>query len=132
LASESTSGYNAGAAYMIGTVPETQIPEGLAEPHRFSRAAYEAMVAAGILDENDRVELIAGEILTKMPIGPYHASTVNRLNRILSKLAGDQAIVSVQNPIALDSNSEPEPDLALLAPREPSRTCRRISFGGGR
>lgn len=75
------------------------------------------MIAAGILDENDRVELIAGEILNKMPIGPSHASTVKRLNRIFSDMARDACVVSVQDPIALDDFSEPEPDIALLAPR---------------
>src|SRR5688572_15252198 len=75
------------------------------------------MIAAGILDENDRVELISGEILTKMSIGPSHASTVKRLNRIFSNLAGKHCLVSVQDPIALDDFSEPEPDVSLLAPR---------------
>src|SRR5688572_439926 len=75
------------------------------------------MIAAGILDENDRVELISGEILNKMSIGPSHAATVKRLNRIFSNLVADRCVVSVQDPIALDDFSEPEPDLALLAPR---------------
>jgi Uma2 family endonuclease len=101
----------------VNTVPEIHTPERLAEPYRFSREDYDAMIAAGILDENDRVELIAGEILNKTPIGPSHASTVKRLNRLFSKLAGDRCVVSIQDPIALDEFSEPEPDLALLAPR---------------
>ena len=99
------------------TAPQVESRERLAEPYRFSREDYEAMISAGILDENDRVELIAGEILNKMPIGPTHASTVNRLNRLFSACAGESAIVSVQNPVALDAFSEPEPDIALLAPR---------------
>ena len=88
----------------------------VAEPYRFSREDYEAMIAAGILDENDRVELISGEILKKESIGPSHAATVKRLNRIFN-LAADRCVVSVRNPVALDDFSEPEPDLALLAPR---------------
>jgi Uma2 family endonuclease len=87
------------------------------ERFRFTREAYESMISAGILDENDRVELISGEILTKMSIGPSHASTLNRLNRFFSRVAGDQLLVTVQNPIALDDFSEPEPDLALVRMR---------------
>jgi Uma2 family endonuclease len=101
----------------LKTAAEIHPPERPGEPFRFTREDYEAMIAAGILDENDRVELISGEILNKMPIGPSHASTVNRLNRIFSNRAGERAVVSIQNPIALDDFSEPEPDLALLAPR---------------
>jgi len=75
------------------------------------------MTAAGILHEESRVELIAGEIVTKMSIGPTHAAAINRLVRLLSSLAGTRCILAVQNPVALDEFSEPEPDVALLAPR---------------
>ncbi len=84
--------------------------------HRFSVDDYEQMIARGILTENDRVELIRGEILDKMPPGDLHAACVKRLNRRLSRLVGDAAIVSVQDPIRL-ADSQPEPDLALLRPR---------------
>ena len=92
-------------------------PVRLAPPHRFSREDYHAIAKAGILGEDDRVELIAGEIITQMPIGTVHAGAVNRLNQLLSSLARGRCIVSVQNPIALDAFSEPQPDLALLRVR---------------
>ena len=75
------------------------------------------MAEAGIFGEDDPVELIAGEIITQMPIGTSHASMVNRLNQLFTSLARGRCIVSVQNPIALDPFSEPQPDLALLRPR---------------
>lgn len=100
---------------MVSTALEP--PRAEREPFRFTRQDYDAMIAAGILDENDRVELIAGEILTKMPIGPSHASIVKRLNRLFSASAGERCVISVQDPIALDEFSEPEPDLALLISR---------------
>lgn len=74
------------------------------------------MIEAGILQEDDRVELIDGEILEMSPIGSRHAACVNRLNALLSQHAGNAAIVSVQNPIRLGDYSEPEPDIALLKP----------------
>ena len=84
--------------------------------HRFSVDDYERMVDTGILTENDRVELIRGEILEKMVIGDPHCACVNRLTRMFVRLTGDDAVVSVQNPIRL-ADSEPEPDVAVLRPR---------------
>ena len=75
------------------------------------------MIDRGILQEDDRVELIRGEIINKMPIGDLHAASVNRLTRVLVARLSSLAIVSVQNPIRLD-DSEPEPDLSLLVPRD--------------
>lgn len=85
-------------------------------PHRFTVKQYEKMGEVGILNENDRVELIRGEIVAKMTIGSPHIACVNRLNRLLVRAVGDRAIVSIQNPIRL-TDSEPEPDVVLLAPR---------------
>jgi Uma2 family endonuclease len=84
----------------------------------FSVSEYARMRKAGILTENDRVELIDGEIRVMAPIGPLHSGIVNRLNRVLQRRLGDSAVVSVQNPIQLGDFSEPEPDLAVLRPRE--------------
>jgi Uma2 family endonuclease len=76
------------------------------------------MNEAGILTEDDRVELINGEIIEMSPIGRKHSACVNRLNSIFSQLLGKRVIVAVQNPITLDNFSEPQPDIALLKPRE--------------
>ena len=82
----------------------------------FTVDEYHRMSEAGILSEDDRVELIDGEILKMSPIGKQHAACVNRLNSVLNRKAGDAAIISVQNPIRIDDYSEPEPDIALLKP----------------
>jgi Uma2 family endonuclease len=84
--------------------------------HRFSAADYEAMVAAGILKDGDRVELLEGEVVDMAPIGPPHAACVRRLTRLFVTRLGD-VDVSVQNPLRLSDLSEPEPDVTLLAPR---------------
>jgi Uma2 family endonuclease len=75
------------------------------------------MGEAGIFNENDRVELINGEIFSMTPIGSPHAACVDRLTRLLVVAAGDRASVRVQNPIRLGADSEPQPDLTLLRPR---------------
>ncbi len=96
--------------------PKTR-PVRLAPPYRFTREDYHAMAEVGIFGEDDHVELIAGEIITQMPIGTAHSSMVNRLNRCLARHAGERVIVSVQNPVALNDFSEPQPDVTLLRPR---------------
>ncbi len=75
------------------------------------------MEKAGILNEDDRVELIEGEIVEMNPIGSRHAGCVIRLNHLLSQAVGERAMVGVQNPVQLSDRSEPQPDLLLLKPR---------------
>ena len=70
-----------------------------------------------MLGEDDRVELIDGEIIEMAPIGSRHVAKVNRFARLLSRSVGEQAIISIQNPIALPPHNEPQPDIALLKPR---------------
>lgn len=84
--------------------------------YKLSIDKYEQMIRAGILTENDRVELIRGELIDKMPIGDAHVGVVNRLTRKFAKLLDESVTVSVQNPLVL-ADSEPEPDVALYTRR---------------
>lgn len=84
--------------------------------HRFSVDDYEQMIERKILTEEDRVELIHGEIIDKMPIGPKHAATVNKSTNVFARILGEKVIVSSQNPVHL-ADSQPEPDITLLRPR---------------
>lgn len=85
--------------------------------HRFTVKEYHRMAEARIFTEDDRVELIDGEIVQTTPIGSPHAGCVNRLNRLFTSTLGDRAVVAIQNPIALGSHSEPQSDLVVLRPR---------------
>src|SRR5204863_486200 len=85
---------------------------------RFTVDEYHRMGEAGILAEHEPVELIAGEIVVREPIGSRHAGTVNRLTRLWTSRLGDRAIVQIQNPIELPKeDSEPQPDVTVLRPR---------------
>ncbi len=88
--------------------------------HRFTVDEYHWMARVGILGEDDRVELIDGEIVEMVPIGPTHVGSVIRFTGRLVRQYGDLAEVSVQNPVRLGEYSEPEPDLVLLRPRADS------------
>ncbi len=85
--------------------------------HRFTIEDYHRIAESGVLTEDDRVELIDGEILEMSPIGRKHAACVDRLAQLFFSRFGGRAIVRVQNPIQLGEHAEPQPDLALLRPR---------------
>ena len=85
---------------------------------RFTVHDYHRMGEAGILHEDDRVELIEGELVEMTAIGTRHFSCVNRLTRMLVMSVGDEAIVSVQNPVRLNEYTEPQPDLTVIRPRD--------------
>lgn len=84
----------------------------------FTVDEYHRMVEAGILHEDDRVELLDGEIVEMTPIGPRHAGTVNLLNRLLIEGLRGRGVVTPQNPFLLDYRSEPQPDLCVARPRD--------------
>lgn len=88
----------------------------LLQTRRFTVEEFHRMVEAGILAEDDRVELLDGEIVEMTPIGPAHAECVRRLDSILHSQVGHRAIVSVQNAVQLDERSELYPDVAMLRP----------------
>lgn len=85
--------------------------------HRFTVQEYHGMVDAGLLAEDDRVELIDGEIVEMTPIGARHLACVVTLTHLLIEASGGKYFVSVQNPILLDEGNEPQPDLSLLRMR---------------
>ena len=85
--------------------------------HRVTVDEFHKMGEAGVFMEDDRVELIDGEMVDMAPIGSRHASVVKRLNNLLATLAPGRAIVSAQDPLRLAPHSEPEPDIMLLKPR---------------
>ena len=94
------------------------ITENAVSRHRLTVEAFHRMGEAGIFLEDDRVELIDGEIIDMAPIGSKHAAIVAELNRLFVVAVGTQARVWIQNPIRLGGESEPQPDIALLRPRD--------------
>jgi len=86
--------------------------------HRWTVDDYHRMGEVGLLDPDDRVELIEGEIVEMAPIGDGHADASNRLNRLLVLAVGESGIVAVGNPVRIPPYSEPQPDFAILRPRD--------------
>lgn len=79
---------------------------------------YARMRESGILTEDDRVELIDGEIRNMSPIGPHHAAIVTKIVKFLMNQVNDEAIISPQNPVQLNDYTEPQPDIAVLYYRD--------------
>lgn len=83
----------------------------------FTREEYHRMAEVGILGPDERVELIRGEIIRKMTQGRRHRAFIDNLTRLLVTRLGERAIVSVQMPVALSDDTEPEPDIQVLRRR---------------
>lgn len=84
----------------------------------FTVSEYYRLARHGILTENDRVELFDGRIYETAPIGSGHAQCVRRLTELLVLRVTPAALVGIQNPVRLSDRSEPEPDMALLEPKD--------------
>ena len=75
---------------------------------------YSRMIEAGILQPEDKVELIEGQIVQMAAKGTAHGAAVRRTAELLRDILAGQASVHTQDPIQLDNRSEPEPDVAAV------------------
>ncbi len=91
--------------------------EALAAGRRFTVDEYLAMGAAGILAKEERIELLDGEIIQMAPIGNRHRNSVNWSAHLMREAVGRRAMVQVQAPIQLDDFTVPEPDIAVIRRR---------------
>ncbi|MFN7947294.1 MAG: Uma2 family endonuclease [Blastocatellia bacterium] len=83
----------------------------------FTTAEYHRLIEAGVLHEDDRIELLNGELIKMAAIGPRHAMCVNTLAALLITRLKKSAQVSIQNPVQIGNYSEPEPDIVVVRPR---------------
>src|SRR4051794_9374557 len=85
--------------------------------HRFTVEDYHRIAEAGVIGEDDHVELIEGEMVEMTAIGRQHMASADWLNDRFARGLGDRAIVRVQGAIRLTEHSEPQPDLVVLRRR---------------
>ena len=100
-----------------GIIDAGEQADVLAGRRRFTVDEYLAMEVAGILHEDDRVELIDGEIIIMPPISDPHETGTDWLNRLLVPPLINRAMVRVQGAIRLNDRSAPQPDVAVLRER---------------
>ena len=96
----------------------TSFPDLQGRQRRITVDEYHRMIAAGILGEDEHVQLIAGTLVAMTPQGGPHARVIQRLNRLLVRAVGDDLVVRPQLPLTLVDDSEPEPDLAVVRARD--------------
>jgi Uma2 family endonuclease len=80
----------------------------------WTRVEYDRLIALGIIQEDERLELLAGELVLRDRQSPGHAFAIQSLSEALQDAIGSGSHVRVLSPIALDSESEPEPDLSVV------------------
>jgi Uma2 family endonuclease len=84
---------------------------------RFTLTEYHRLAELGFLGEDDRVELIHGQIVEMAAKGTAHEVCITRLLRELPKLVGDRATLRSQSPLILSQDNEPEPDFTIVQNR---------------
>jgi Uma2 family endonuclease len=97
--------------------PLTPIHRPPFQPRKYTVDEYRRLHDSGILAEDERVELIEGDVIVMSPVGRRHVVCVNRLNMLLALHVGLEGIVQVQSPLQLSDLSLPEPDLIVLTRR---------------
>ena len=85
---------------------------------RWKRVEYERLIELGMFQPGERLELIDGLLVLREPQGSRHAATIRRALEALRGALGPEWQLDSQLPIALDDDSEPEPDVAVV-PRDP-------------
>jgi Uma2 family endonuclease len=83
----------------------------------FTVEEYHRMADLGVLRPEERVELLDGAIVEMSPIGDNHWGRHLRIVKYLIQTLGDSAEVAGQSSLPLGRHDEPQPDIAVLAPR---------------
>jgi hypothetical protein len=99
-----------------GAAQPLAVVNGLLGQRLFTAREYQHLVEVGILNEDERVELIEGRIVQMAPKNIEPVIATKRANRCFNRPLGERVIISVQDPILLNDFSEPEPDIVLHAP----------------
>ena len=113
----------------MDTAPANILARYPVPQHRLTRRDYYRLGEAGVFDEDDRVELLEGQLVDMSPIGPRHAIVTDNLNELLVREFAGRARVRCQQPMVLDDGSEPRQDFALV--RRPWRGYPHTHPGPG-
>lgn len=98
------------------SVPQNQTNGSVFDEYRLRVEDYEKMIEFGIFNDDDKIELWEGKLVTMSPKGTKHTNAIRRIDIAIEKQISERAIISLQDPIRLDDYSEPEPDIALIQP----------------
>jgi Uma2 family endonuclease len=82
---------------------------------RWTRVEYERLIDLGVFGPGDRLELLGGQLIVAEPQGAEHYTAIFRATHALEGAFGPGFLIRPQGPVALDDESEPEPDLAVVS-----------------
>ena len=91
--------------------------EAILRTRRWTRVEYDRLIDKGVFQPDERLELLAGHLVVREPQGDPQILAIERLNEVLRGAFGPEWRVRIQLPIALDDESEPEPDVSVAAGR---------------
>ena len=99
------------------------------QTRRWTRAEYARLIETGIFHPDERLELIGGKLIVRERQGASHSLAIELINEALRAAFGDRWRIRVQLPVALDDESEPEPDFSVVpgtprqVPLDPKPAC---------
>lgn len=80
---------------------------------RWTRREYDRLIEVGVFRPGDPVELLGGELIVSEPQSSYHHVAITLVQDALRAALGEGWVIRNQGPIALDDESEPEPDVSV-------------------
>ncbi|MCU0238446.1 MAG: Uma2 family endonuclease [Pyrinomonadaceae bacterium] len=95
-------------------LPENKASNGVFNEYRLRVEDYEKMIEFGIFNDDDKIELWEGKLVTMSPKGTKHTVSTRKAYKLANEILGKQAEIISQDPIKLDDFSEPEPDLSIV------------------
>lgn len=96
------------------SVPQNQTNGSVFSEYRLRVEDYEKMIEYGIFNDDDKIELWEGKLVTMSPKGTKHRNATTNITDYFYEFLRKSALVQVQDPIRLSDYSEPEPDIALI------------------
>lgn len=92
----------------------SEVARSPARTKRWTRLEYERLVDLGAFGPEERLELIGGQLVVREPQGRPHATGIRLVAAALRAAFGPGWVIEAQLPVALDEESEPEPDIAVV------------------
>jgi Uma2 family endonuclease len=102
---------------MVQSAGDMELAADLA-PRTYTVAEYNVMAKAGIFAPDERVELLDGQVIPMPPMGAAHRTAMRRIQARMHEVLGRRATIATQLPLVISERSEPEPDFAILRPRD--------------
>lgn len=100
--------------HLVTLVKFFAMPLAETQRHRFTAIDVDRMLEAGVLDEDDPLELLEGDLVQMSPKNPRHAALTERIRRLLEETFGADHHTRTHSPLQVDETSLSEPDVGVF------------------